>query len=192
VGGSNFTLIVAAWPGVNEIGKVAGAKVKPVPVTVAPLTVKVAVPVDVSVTVRVVTTLTGTSPKATLDPLTPRVGSAAFNCRLKLSVTGPAVAVTTAVCAVETADTFSVNCTLEVFACTIAAVVVTTAALLLEMATLKPAAGAGPLKVSVHWSVPAPLIDALAQVKPVSTGSPVPLSGIFAVPLVDEVLETVN
>jgi hypothetical protein len=111
---------------------------------------------------------------------------------LKVSVTGPAVAVTTAVCAVETADTFSVNCTLEVFACTIAAVVVTTAALLLDMATLKPAAGAGPLKVNVHWSVPAPLIDALAQVKPVSTGSPVPLSGIVAVPLVEELLSTVN
>jgi hypothetical protein len=35
-------------------------------------------------------------------------------------------------------------------------------------------------------------MDALAQVKSVSTGIPAPLSGIVAVPLVDDVLDMLN
>ena len=190
--GASWMLIVADCPGLNGIGNVVGAMVKPVPVTVAPLTVTVARPVDVSVTIRVVVTLTGTSPKATLAAPMPRVGSAAFNCKVKVSVTGPAHAVRIAVWAVETAVTFNVNCVLDVFGCTNAAVVVVTAALLLEMPTLKPAAGAGPLSVTVHTSVPVPPIDALAQVKAERMGSPEPLSGIVAVPLMEELLETLN
>jgi hypothetical protein len=168
--GASCTLIEAVWPGFNETGNERGTKAKPLPVTVAPLTVTVPVPVDASVSVRVVTTLTGTSPKATLAALTPRV----------------------AVCAVDTAETLNVNCALDVFLCTSAAVVVATAALSLDMATLRPPSGAGPFKVSVHRSVPAPPIEELAQVNPVSTGSPVPLSGMVAVPLLEDVLEMLS
>jgi len=66
-----------------------------------------------------------------------------------------------------------------VFACTIAAVVVVRDELLLEMPTLTPAAGAGPLSVTVQVFVLVPPIDALLHVNPVTTGggsaTPVPL-----------------
>lgn len=190
--GASCTLIEAVWPGFNETGNARGTKAKPLPVTVAPLTVTVPVPVDASVSVRVVTTLTGTSPKATLAALTPRVGCAAFNCSVKPLAVEPVLAVRVAVCAVDTAETLNVNCALDVFVCTSAAVVVATAALSLDMATLRPPSGAGPFKVSVHRSVPAPPIEELAQVNPVSTGSPVPLSGMVAVPLLEDVLEMLS
>jgi hypothetical protein len=165
---------------------------KSAPVTVAALTVTGAVPVELSVTVWVAGELSDTLPKATLATLMLKVGTGTVNCTVKVLVTGPAFAVKIAVWAVVTGVTFAVNCTLVVFACTRAAVVVATAALLLDMAILKPAAGAGPLKVKVHRSVPVPPIDALAHVKPLRTGSPEPLSGIVAVGLVEELLETVN
>jgi hypothetical protein len=89
------------------------------------------------------------------------------------AVTDPVAAARTAVCAVETGVALAVNCTLDVFACTIAAVVVVRDELLLEMPTLTPAAGAGPLSVTVQ------VFDALLHVNPVTTGggsaTPVPL-----------------
>jgi hypothetical protein len=165
---------------------------KSAPVTVAALTVTGAVPVELRVTVWVAGAFSDTLPKAMLVVLMLSVETGTVNCTVKVLVIGPAFAVMIAVWAVVTGVTFAVNCTLVVFACTRAAVVVATAALLLDMAILNPAAGAGPLKVKVHRSVPVPPIDALAQVKPARTGSPEPLSGIVAVLLVEELLETVN
>ena len=61
--------------------------------TVAELTVTDAVPVEVSVRIWVVDVLTDTLPKARLVALTASVGTAAFNCRAKVSETVPALAV---------------------------------------------------------------------------------------------------
>jgi hypothetical protein len=67
-----------------------------------------------------------------------------------------------------------------------------TAALLLDRVTLKPPASAGPLIVTVQRSVPVPPIDALLQERLVSLGAPVPLRGITAVLLTEELLVTVS
>jgi len=179
-------------PAFKVSGNVPGVMLKSAPVTAAALTVTGDVPVELSVTACVASVFSDTLPKATLDVLMLSVETGTVNCTAKVFVTGPAFAVRIAVWAVVTGVTFAVNCTLVVFACTRAAVDAVTAALLLVKATLRPAAGAGPLKVKVHRSVPVPPIDALAQVKPVRTGSPEPLSGIVAVLLVEELLETVN
>jgi hypothetical protein len=190
--GSNCKLSVAVWPGLNDIGNAPGVKEKPAPVTVAPLMVTVAAPVDMSVTVCVSVTLTRTFPKDTLAGLAPRFGSAAFNSRAKVSVMLPALAVSVTACAVETGDTYAVNCALVVFACTKAAGEIVTAALLLDRPTLKSPARAVPLSVTVQRSVPVPTIEALTHEMPVSCGSPVPLRAIVAVALTEELLVTVN
>jgi hypothetical protein len=70
-----------------------------------------------------------------------------------------------------------------------------TDALLLVTDTLKPPLPAGPLRVTVQASVPAPVIDALLQdsaLNPAATAVPVPVRPITAVPLVDELLEMVS
>jgi hypothetical protein len=67
-----------------------------------------------------------------------------------------------------------------------------TTALLLDKTTLKPPVGAGSLMVTVQRSVPAPLIDALLQVKPLSCGIPVPFRATTAVLFVEELLLMVN
>jgi len=109
------------------------------------------------------------------------------------AVTDPVAAARTADCAVETGVALAVNCTLAVFACTSAAVVVVTAALLLEMPTLTPPAGAGPLSVTVQVFEPAPPIVALLQVKPATTGggaaTPVPLR--LTIVALDEAVEVI-
>jgi hypothetical protein len=173
-------------------GNVPGVMVKSAPETVAPLIVTGPVPTELSVTVCVTGVFTATLPKFTLATPTLSVGTGTFNWRAKLVLTMPALAVRLTVCAVETGDTLAVNCALVVFAWISAAVDTVTAALLLDKTTLKPAAGAGPLIVTVQRSVPVPPIDALLQEMPLSCGAPVPVSAITAVLLLEELLETVN
>ena len=66
---------------------------------------------------------------------------------------------------------------------------IVTAVLLLATLTLKPLGGAGALIVTVHGSVPIPVIDALVQLKPLNagaawtTGPPTPLKLISIVSL---------
>lgn len=80
------------------MGKAVPDIEKPAPVSVAELMVTGAVPVDVSVIdCGVAGVLTCTLPKARLLALTVSVGTAAFSCRAKLSMTLPAVAVRVAV-----------------------------------------------------------------------------------------------
>ena len=107
-------------------------------------------------------------------------------------MTVPALAVRLAACAVETGNTFAVNWALVAFVGTSAAGDIVTAALLLDRATLKPGASAGPLIVTMQRSAPEPVIDALLQEMPVSFGSPVPLRAITAVLLMEELLVMVN
>jgi hypothetical protein len=109
-----------------------------------------------------------------------------------VSVTMPSLAVSIAVCADETGVALAVNCAVVAFAWTSAAGDTVTAALLLDSATRYPAAGAGPLMVTVHMSVAVPPNDALVQESPLSCGDPVPLRAITAVLFVEELLVMVN
>jgi hypothetical protein len=166
--GSNCMLSVADWPGFNVTGNVLDAMVKPAPVTVAPLTVTGPVPVEFMVTAWIASVFTATLPKATLAVLRLRVGTGTFSSSAKVSVTVPALAVKVTACALETGVTFAVNWALLAFVCTSAAGDIVTAALLLDKATLKPGARAGPLSATVQRSVPVPPMDALLQEIPVS------------------------
>lgn len=64
--------------------------------------------------------------------------------------------------------------------------------LLLLRATTVPPLGAAALRVTVHASLPAPLIDELAQESEPGVVIPVPLRLTFAVGFVDEVLLMVS
>ena len=191
--GSNCTSSVIARVGFRVTGKVAPDIVKPVPLSVAELMVTGAVPVEVNVTGSVDGTFSATVPNARLGGLTVNTGPAAFNCRAKVVETLPALAVRVTACAVVTAETVAVNTALLALAGTTTAAGTVTAALLLTNDTLKPPVPAGPLRVTVHASVPAPVIDALLHESALNVGGPtaavpVPDRPIIAVPLVEELL----
>jgi hypothetical protein len=182
-------------------GKVSSETVKPVPVSFAALTVTEAVPVDVKVTDCVELVFTVTSPKARLVALRLSAGTAveivAFNCRMKLLETLPAVAVSVAVCEVVTQATIAANSMLVALPGIVTVAGTVTAALLLDRLTLKPSLGAAALSATVHVSVPAPVMDSLLQeselsVAAVTAVTPVPLSAIVVVLLVEELLVMVN
>ena len=165
--------------------------VKPVPVNVPELMVTGAVPVELNVTGSVDAVFTVTLPKARLAGLTVNVGTAAFSCRAKLLETLPALAVSVTACAVVTEDTVAVNPTLLALAGTTTVAGTVTAALLLVSPTLKPPLPAAAVSVTVHASLPDPVIDALLQESPLNaagTAVPVPARLITAVLLVDELL----
>jgi hypothetical protein len=189
--GSNCTLRVTAWPGFNVTGKAAPDTVNPVPVTVAALTVTAEVPVEVKVTDFVTGVFTATLPNDRLLALTPRVVVTAFSCNAKVLDTPPVLAASVADCAELTEETVAANPTLVAPAGTVTAAGTATALMLLERLTLVPPLGAGPLSVTVHASVPDPVIDAVLQESALSAGVlavPVPLRLTTAVGLVDELL----
>ena len=193
--GSNCTLKVTDWVGFKVTGKVAPDIVKPVPLNAAELMVTGPVPVEVNVTGSVDAVFTVTLPNAKLAGLMVNVGTAAFNCRPKVRETPPALAVRVTACAVDTDDTVAVKPALVALAGTTTVAGTVTDALLLVTDTLKPPLPAGPLRVTVQASVPAPVIDALLQdsaLNPAATAVPVPVRPITAVPLVDELLEMVS
>ena len=168
---------------------------KPVPLRVPELMVTGAVPVDVSVTGSVEAVFKVTLPNAKLAGLTVNVAAAAFNCRAKVLETPPALAVRVTACAVVTEDTVAVNPTLVALAGTTTVAGTVTAALLLVRPTLKPPLPAAALSVTVHASLPAPVIDALLQdnaLNAAGTAVPVPVRLTTAVPLVDELLWMVS
>jgi hypothetical protein len=73
--GSNCTLIVTVWFGLNVIGKVPPEIVNPLPLTVTELTVTAAVPVEDRITDCVAAEFRFTSPKAMLVALMLSVGT---------------------------------------------------------------------------------------------------------------------
>jgi hypothetical protein len=160
--GSNWTVSVAVWLGFSVSGKVAPETEKPVPVSVAELTVTAAVPVEDSVTDCEVVVFTARLPKLTLEVLTVRVGMAAFNWRAKLCELLLAFAVSAAVCVVLTAETVAAKFALAAPAGTVTEAGTTTAELLLARFTVTAPLGAA-LRVTVHASVPAPVIVGLEQ-----------------------------
>ena len=176
-------------------GKVAADIVKPVPLSVAELMVTGAVPVEVNVTGSVDAVFTVTLPNAKLAGLMVNVGTAAFSCSAKVLETPPALAVRVTDCAVVTDDTVAVNPALVALAGTTTVAGTVTEALLLVRPTLTPPLPAAELSVTVHVSLPAPVMDALLQESPLNTPGtavPVPVRPITAVPLDDELLCTVS
>ena len=154
-----------------------------------------AFPVELSVTGKVVGVFTVTLPNARLVGLTVNVGTAAFSCSAKLLETPPALAARVTVCAVVTDDTVAVNPALVALAGTTTVAGTVTAVLLLVRPTLKPPLPAAVVSVTVHASLPAPVIDALLQdnaLNAAGTAVPVPVRLTTAVPLVDELLWIVS
>jgi hypothetical protein len=161
--GSNCSVRLVVWPGLSVTGSVDAEIKKPAPVTVAELTVTAAVPVDDKIKVCVVGVLTETLPNGTLVALMLSVGTAAFNWSENPIEAPPALAVRVAVCAVLTDDTVAVNPVLVEVAGTVTEEGSVTALLLLERLTTAPPLGADPVNVTVHASVPAPVMDELVQ-----------------------------
>ena len=189
--GSNCTSSVIAKLGFKVTGNVAPDIVKPVPLNVAELMVTGAVPVELNVTGIVEDVFTVTLPNARLVGLTVNVGTAAFSCKAKLLETLLALAVRVTACAVVTEDTVAVNPALLALAGTTTVAGTVTAALLLVKPTLKPPLPAVVVSVTVHASLPAPVIDALLHdnaLNAAGTAVPVPVRLTTAVPLVDELL----
>ena len=124
--------------------------------------------------------------------------TAAPSCRAKVSVTPLALAVKVAVCAVLTVETVAVKLASSP-AATVTVAGTLTAELLLVRLTLKPPLGAAALSATVQESVPAPVIDPLAQLSEprfavfvVFAAVPCPLSPITSAPLVGELLVIVT
>ncbi len=90
-------------------------------------------------------------------------GTAAPSCRAKVSVTPLALAVRVTVCAVLTEETVAAKVAVVEPAATVADAGTVTALLLLARLTLNPPLGAAALSAIVQESVPAPVIDPLAQ-----------------------------
>jgi hypothetical protein len=160
---------------------------KPVPVSVPELIVTAAVPVEVSVTVWLVDVFTFTSPKLMLLVLGLSIAVCAFSCSEKTVETLLAVAVSVAVCVDVTAVAVALKAAVVAPAATVTEPGTVTAPSLLASVTTCPPAGAAALSVTVHASVPAPVIDPFAQAKELSTPGadcPVPLRLIVTVPLV--------
>ena len=190
--GSNWTVSVAVWFGLRVIGKVAPEVEKPAPVRVAELMVTAAVPVEVSVMVCEVEVFTGTLPKLRLVVLTVNVATAAFNCRPTVCVAAPADAERVAVSAVDTAAAVAEELALVAPAATVTVAGTVTAVLLLERLTLNPPAAAAAFSVTLHASVPAPVMDEFAQERAVRTGTPVPVRLIVLDAPEEELLERIS
>ena len=91
------------------------------------------------------------------------VDTAAFNCSEKVRETPPIEAVKVAVCAVLTAEMVAENCALVAPATTVTEPGTRTAVALLERATVTPPLGAAAFNVTVHVSLPEPVMDALVH-----------------------------
>jgi len=142
---------------------VAPETTNPLPLTAAALTVTAAVPVEDRVNVCVVAVFTFTLPKDKLDELTLSVGTAAPSDRAKVLATLLALAVRVAVWAVVTEETVAVKAAVVAPAATVTEAGTVTDELLLARFTVNPPLGAAALSATVQESVPAPVIDPLAQ-----------------------------
>lgn len=168
--GRNATFSAAVWPGFRVTGKVIPDRLKPEPVTVAEFTVTADVPVEVRVIDCVAVVLRVTSPKLMLPVLRVSVGTAAFNCRAKVFVAPPALAVRVAVWVVVTAVMLAEKPMLVAPAATTTDAGMTTAVLLLESVTVDPPDGAAAVSVAVQVSDPEPVIDELEHERELSAG----------------------
>jgi hypothetical protein len=103
----------------------------------------------------------------------------------------PVAALMVADCVVLTADTVAVNPALVDVAGTVTEVGTATALLLLERLTATPPLGAEPFNVTVHASVPDPVMEELPQYSALTVGAmtePVPLNVTAAFGFEEELL----
>jgi hypothetical protein len=167
----------------------------PAPLTVSALIVTAAVPVDDRVSVCVAAEFTLTLPKATVEALTPSVGTPDPSCSAKVFALPPALAVRVTLCAVLTELTVAVNPALVCPAETLIEAGTVTAELLLDRFTFSPAPGAEVLSVTAQVTVPEPVMAPLLQdsaLKATCAAIPVPLRLIPAELPVEELLVMVN
>ena len=136
--------------------------------------------------------LISTSPKATLVALMLNARIAAFNCRVKFFVTPPALAVIVTACAVAAEEILAMNEALVELAGTVTELGTVASELLLDRLTTTPPLCAAAVRVTVHASVPDPVIDPLLQERALNSAMPVPLRPISAVLFVEELLAMVS
>jgi len=127
------------------------------------------VPDDVRVTEYFAVVFVGTSPNAMLDELTLSVDIDALNCKVTLFEIPFAAATRFTLCPVGVDAAVAVNMALEAFIGTVTVGGTETRALLLDKATLSPPFGAVPLKVTVHVSLPALVMETALQERLLST-----------------------
>ena len=150
---------------------------KPVPEIESALIETGAVPLDVTVTDFVTAVPTETLPKAREEALRliagePVVELDPLNLIVVVFVVEPWEAVSVTVCDAVTAATVALKVTVFAPEGTVTEAGTVTAALLLARLTTKPVLGAAALNETVHLSVPAPIMDELAQLRPDSEGVP--------------------
>jgi hypothetical protein len=148
--------------------------VKPVPLAAAALTVTAAVPVEDRVTDCVAAVFKFTFPNAMLVAFTLSVAAAVPNCSANVLATLLALALSITVWAVLTGDTVTVKLAVVDPVATVTEAGTVTAELLLAGLTVIPPLGAAAFRVTEQLSVPAPVIDPLAHVSALNTGTLVP------------------
>jgi hypothetical protein len=166
--------------------------VKPVPATEAALIVTPEVPPDDRTKVSVAAVFTFTLPNDKLSELTFSAIAATPNCTPKVSVTPFAEADKVTACATFTAFTVAGYVALFWPLATVTLAGTATAGLLLLRLTARPPLAAAAFSVTVHVSVPAPVIDPLEQLSAVSAGTPVPLRLTAVDAPVEELLLSVS
>src|SRR5579863_4683669 len=170
--GSNVMSIDTGCPIASVSGNVAPVIEKPDPCTVAAATRIGSGPDAVSCTVCVTIVFSGTFPKAMLVALMLSPGvPLTFNCKGNSSTTPPALAVSVTVCAELTEENAAIKLADVDPAATVTEAGTVTARLVLAKFTLKPPLGAALFSNTKHASVPAPVIETIAQLIPVSTGA---------------------
>lgn len=174
--GSNLMVKTVVWPGLSVSGKVVPETVKPVPASAGALMVRGKFPTELKVSDFVVGVFTTTLPKASDVALVVRVRVAASSWSEAVLEIAPSVAVRVAVAAVKLVQfTVAVKLAVVAPAATETEAGTVTAVLLLASVTLDPPIAAAALMVSVQTSVVEPVTEALAQVMPVISGTPVPV-----------------
>jgi hypothetical protein len=103
------------------------------------------------------------------------VGNVLLSCSVNVSAAPPALAVSVADSAELTGEVFAVKLALVAPAPTVTEPGTVTNELLLATLTANPPLAAAAFNVTVQLSVPEPVIDELAQLSPLNTGTPVPL-----------------
>jgi hypothetical protein len=98
------------------------------------------------------------------------VGVGALSCRSKVFAAPPAVALSVAVELELTADTVAVKPALVAPEATVTEAGTATELLVLDSDTVSPPDGAAPVRVTVHGSVPAPVIEELVQERELGVG----------------------
>jgi len=158
-------------------GKLPPETEKPVPEMESALIETGAVPLEVTVTDLVTAVPTETLPNAKDEELRLSAGVPTeeldpLSLMVVVLVVDPCVALSVTLCEAVTAATVATKVTLFVPAATVTDAGTVTAELLLARLTAKPVLGAEPLNDTVQLSVPAPIIEELAQVSPEREGDP--------------------